>query len=113
MRDSKWLLVVIPALCACFATLVAILHYLHIVEDNSTALTLMFSALALYLCTSITLGMTTSGNATYILFSALMFFIVFVFAITTVTSHNCEHHSSRPQIPETHMLIVSPELLND
>ncbi|ABZ76994.1 hypothetical protein Shal_2436 [Shewanella halifaxensis HAW-EB4] len=40
----------------------------------------------------IVIGVRTSGNLPYLLFGNLLFFIIFVFSITTVRNHNCNHH---------------------
>ncbi|MCL1145816.1 hypothetical protein AB4298_03695 [Shewanella sp. 10N.261.52.F9] len=95
MKNLGWLLIFIPALCTCSLVFMVILHYFHIIESTEILVGLMFSLLALNLMGCVTIGLKTSGNLPYLLFGNLLFFIIFVFSIATVNTHDCQHHEQK------------------
>ncbi|WP_220741599.1 hypothetical protein, partial [Shewanella schlegeliana] len=81
-----------PALCTCSLVLMVIFHYFHIFESSTIVLNSMFVLLGINLFGCIAIALRTSGNLPYLLFGNLLFFIIFVFSITAVKNHNCNHH---------------------
>ncbi|WP_220782385.1 hypothetical protein [Shewanella sairae] len=109
MKNLGWLLIFIPALCTCSLVFMVILHYFHIIESTEILVGLMFSLLALNLIGCVAIGLKTSGNLPYLLFGNLLFFIIFVFSIATINSHNCEHHEQK-QINQLSSPILGQQL---
>lgn len=99
LKNLAWLLIFVPAVCSCLLVLMAIFHYLHVIESADLLVNMMFALLGLNLVAGVAIAIRTSGNLPYLLFGNLLFFIIFVFSIATVNTHNCEHHSTdtRPQ----------------
>lgn len=92
MKNLAWLLIFIPAFCTCASVLFSIFHYFHIIESATLVVNLMLMILVINIFGCIAIAVRTSGHLPYLLFGNMLFFIVFVFAITTVTHHNCSHH---------------------
>lgn len=92
MQSSNKYLVLIPALCLCATLLVAGFHYLHWIESSSASLYALYTILAVDVIASTALLVAASGYGAYVLLSAFMFFIVFVFSIATIT-----HQGPAPQ----------------
>ncbi|WP_076410560.1 hypothetical protein [Shewanella sp. UCD-KL12] len=94
MKNLGWLLVFIPALCTCASVLFSIIHYFHIIESADVVIDLMLFILVVNVLGCVVIAFKTSGNLPYLLFGNILFFIVFVFSITTVSHHDCSHHES-------------------
>ncbi|MGI2259063.1 hypothetical protein [Shewanella sp. GXUN23E] len=92
MQRTTQFLVLIPALCLCLTLLVAGMHYLHWIANSEATLYILYSVLTLDVIASALLLISTSGYGAYVFMSALMFFIVFVFSLATVT-----HQGPAPQ----------------
>lgn len=92
LKNLGWLLIFIPALCTCSLVLMVIFHYFHIIESGGMVVNTMFVLLAINVFGCIAICVRTSGHLPYLLFGNLLFFIIFVFSITAVRNHNCNHH---------------------
>ncbi|MBW8183048.1 hypothetical protein [Shewanella nanhaiensis] len=92
MKKLSWLLIFIPALSVCAAVILGIAHYFHLIDSSDLVVKMMMFILGLNLASCLFIAMKTSGNLPYLLLGNMMFFIVFVFSITTVRNHNCNHH---------------------
>lgn len=94
MKNFAWLLIFVPAVCSCLLVVMSILHYLHVIESANLLVNMMFALLGLNLLAGVAIAIRTSGNLPYLLFGNLLFFIIFVFSIATVSTHNSDHHSA-------------------
>lgn len=92
MKNLAWLLIFIPALCTCTSVLLSIMHYFHIIESGTVVVNLMMLTLVINIVGCIAIAVKSSGHLPYLLFGNMLFFIVFVFSITTVTHHYCSLH---------------------
>ncbi|MCK8046714.1 hypothetical protein MSG37_17635 [Shewanella sp. 1CM18E] len=94
MKNFAWLLIFVPAVCSCLLVVMAILHYLHVIDSANLLVNMMFALLGLNLLAGVAIAIRTSGNLPYLLFGNLLFFIIFVFSIATVNTHNSDHHTA-------------------
>ncbi|WP_394199849.1 hypothetical protein [Shewanella waksmanii] len=92
MKNLGWLLVFIPAVCTCSTVLLAIAHYFHLIESDQATLFLMIAMAVINGLGTLAIAIRTRGNLPYLLLGNLMFFIVFVFSVTTTQHHDCAHH---------------------
>ncbi|MCL1036173.1 hypothetical protein L2750_03250 [Shewanella submarina] len=109
MQTTNKYLVMIPALCLCATILVAAMHYLHWIESSSLSLHALYAILTVDVIASTALVIMASGYGVYVLLSAFMFFIVFVFSVATISHQGPAPQKSRSVMAQTTRTLDSME----
>ncbi|QFU24120.1 hypothetical protein FM038_019520 [Shewanella eurypsychrophilus] len=70
---------------------------------------MMLFVLVVNVLGGIVIAIKTRGNLPYLLFGNFLFFIVFVFSITTVSHHDCSHHEGASLSESEYEFQYAPE----